>query len=130
MRTETFFEQITDASVGNLEGLSPEGFWCSPGNILVVVPPEKEVSDGGISIPEVAREKSCVGRVASVPKDDDLCPVQPGCWVVFRQYAGMPVPFGKRKDLLLLQYELGPASEILGWFSSEDLTLDGTDKVS
>ena len=122
MRTEEFFEQITDAGMGNLEGLRPEGFQCSPGNILVVVPPEKEVSDGGISIPEVAREKSCVGRVASVPEDDD-CPVKRGYWVVFRQYAGMPVPFGKRKDLLLLQYERGPASEILGWFEKE-LELD------
>lgn len=143
LRTEdALYGKISDASLGCLEDFEPEGLECSPGNILVVTVPEKTVTDGGIELPEIAREKSCVGRVAAVPgkmiemycedmekgcppvpmgasfQSDKKCPVKPGYWVIFRQHAGTPVPFGKRTDLLLLQYEEGPASDILGWFQN------------
>lgn len=115
MKQEQFFQQILDSTMGDLEEFDPEGLQCSVGNILVITVPEKEVSDGGIHIPSIARQKSCVARVASVP-DDLGCPVEPGWWVVFRQFAGTVVPFGTRDDLLILQYEQGPGSDLLGWF--------------
>ena len=113
--------RILGPSLGGFEDFDPEGLRVAVGNVLVVTAPDKEVSDGGITIPEIARERSCVARVAAIP-DDENCPVEVGFWVVFRQHAGTPVPFGKRKDLLVLQYDKGPASDILGWFTVHPLT--------
>lgn len=111
------YAPIVDES-GELEKIQPEQFEPMIGSIVVVVPKPKETTDGGLHIPEAARIPAVYGRVVAIPCDPE-CPVNVGDTVVFRFEAGMHLPFKgpdkkARQDLLLLQYEDGPGSEILG----------------
>ena len=106
---------------GEMSNFEPESFEPMVGSIVVVVPPPKETTDGGIVLPDIAQLPAVYGRVAAVPSDPN-CPVDVGDTVVFRDGSGQPLTLknttgtkGKcRSDILLLQYEDGPASEILG----------------
>lgn len=112
----TYYSAILDQDFSDLEGFQAEKFIPSNGTLLVVTPPPKEKTSGGLDLPATAIGKPNVGRVAAIPEDDPKCPFQPGDWVVWRQDDGWPVRFDGRKDMKLLQYEDGARSEILGCF--------------
>lgn len=112
----TYYSAILDQDLSGLEDFQAERFVPSNGTVLVVLPPAKEETAGGVRLPSTAIEKPNVGRVASIPEDDPKCPVQPGDWVVWRQGDGQPVKFDGRTDMELLQYADDARSEILGCF--------------
>lgn len=122
---KTLYAPILEGEISGLEDFEPEDFRPAPGTILVVRPPPKTETKGGIQLPETSLIGSQVGKVAAVPwvpaegpralGKDPKCPVDPGQFIVFRG-DGSPVNFGERKDLILIQYMDGPDSEILGWF--------------
>lgn len=115
----TYFGKFQDSEIVGGEDFLPEDFICCKGTILVVIPPPKPVTEGGIVIPEGSLESPSVGRVASIPQDDPLCPVKPGDWIVTRHMEGQPVTFSRRTDLRIIQFSADHQSEILGFFPAE-----------
>ena len=111
----TFFSPLLDAQTNGLEEFRVEEFRPCIGTVLVVTPPPRTKTKGGLTLPESAIGMPTWGVVASVPLDCD-CPVNIGDKVVFREGAGTAVAFNDRKDLLLLQYTDEADSEILGRF--------------
>ena len=126
---ERFYGPITEGEVSGIEGWEPKSFRPSNGRILVVMPPEL-THIGTVLLPERSQEPRGFGRVAAVPggKDhldavtgdvvpgerDPKCPCQVGDWVLLRASCGLPVKFGGRKDLILVDYTDDVASNILG----------------
>lgn len=115
----TYFGKFQDHEVVGGEDFLPEDFVCCNGTVLVVVPPPKPVTEGGIHLPEGSLESPSVGRVASIPQNDPICPVKPGDWIVTRHMEGQPVTFSKRSDLRIIQFSDDHQSEILGFFPAE-----------
>lgn len=115
----TYFGKFQDGEIVGGEDFLPEDFICCKGTVLVVVPPPKKMTEGGLHLPERSLESPSVGRVAAVPKDDPLCPVKPGDWIVTRHLEGQPVSFGKRGDLRIVQFSNDHQTEILGYFEAE-----------
>jgi len=119
-RQETaYYGQITEQACTGLEHFQPEDFICSKGSVLIVLPPKKEKTDGGIFLPTDAMVESSCGRVAAVPPDEN-CPVEVGDWVVMRLMAGDKMPFQGRDDMRLLHYTDDASSDILGFFKNPD----------
>jgi len=115
----TYFSAFQDTEVVGGEDFLVEDFVCCNGTVLVVVPPPKPKTKGGIELPVGSLQIPSVGRVASVPKDDPLCPVSPGDWIVTRHMEGQPVTFSGRGDLRIIQFSGDHQSEILGFFPAE-----------
>ncbi len=112
---KSFYREITDEKMSGLEKFRPEDFRPTTGNILIVLPPQLSVTEGGIVLPSESRPDQSAGRVAAIPDDPSLHGViEVGDWVVFRAGAGEPVQFAGRTDLRLLTYVDGPASDIFG----------------
>lgn len=109
----TFYSKILDSLTSDVTDLEPEDFRPVPGTILCVLPPAKKESAGGIILPDGSVESSDLARVAAVPEDLD-CPVEPGDGVLFQKGCNVHVPFGGRKDLILLSYCGDASSEIRG----------------
>lgn len=112
----TYYRKFQDHESLGGEDFLPEDFICCDGTVLVVIPPPKPVTEGGIILPEGSLESPSIGRVAAVPKNDPICPVRPGDWIVTRHMEGQPVTFSKRMDLRIIQYSDDHQSEILGYF--------------
>lgn len=132
-QTQFLFSEISEAQVKGLTDLDPGLFVPNPGTLLIVLLPEI-TKEGSIHLPEQMHHHPSLGRVAAIPpwdaqgkkeawvvdSDEGLpvaiegCLYQPGDIVVFNPGSGIPVPFGNRKDLLLVQYSNGPESDILG----------------
>lgn len=115
MKLQNLYEELANDAAHQLEGFDEKDFHPCKGSILLLIPPPRKETEGGIHLPETAFERSCVGRVVAVP-NDPACPVGVAQWVVFRDGSGTPLPFRHRQDLLLLNYTDGPDSEILGTF--------------
>ena len=119
-RQETaYYSQLDEEACTGLEQFNPKDFIPSKGCILIVLPPKKERSDGGIFLPTDALVESSCGRVAAVPTDSN-CPVEIGDWVVMRVMGGDKVPFEGRSDMRLLHYTDDASSDILGFFKNPD----------
>lgn len=115
----TYFSKFQDNEVVGGEDFLVEDFICCNGTILVVVPPPKPKTKGGIELPAASLQAPSVGRVAAIPKDDPLCPVSPGDWIVTRHMEGQPVTFSGRGDLRVIQFSADHQSEILGFFPAQ-----------
>lgn len=112
-----YFKKFEDHEVIGGEDFLPEDFTPCKGTVLVLTPPPKEVSEGGVVL--VNPLASSVGRVVSVPKDDPICPVQPGDWIVTRYKDGQPADFGGDRSFCFIQYSDDHNSEILGFFPGD-----------
>ena len=108
----SLYTPIVDSILSNLENFQPEDFVPCPGSLLVVLPPPEDMA-GSIILPEAAQTPSSVGLVCAISNDPE-CPANPGDWVFFREGAAVHMTFGGRKDLALLNYCEGAASDILG----------------
>lgn len=115
---ERFLAPITEGEVSGIEGWEPESFRPSKGRILVVMPPEL-THVGTVLLPERSQKPRGFGKVAAVPENDPKCPCQAGDWVLLRANCGLPVEFGGRDDLILVDYTDDVASNILGVLTSE-----------
>ena len=68
--------------------------------ILIKRPDEFSETEGGIIIPETAREKAMNGEVISV--GDDVKHVKKGQTIMFRKYAGTDVTFNDANQYLII----------------------------
>jgi len=126
MTTQTSMEQRVYAPISNatsvgLRDFEPELFQCWPGSVLVVQATPEAITKGGIVIPDNAKEDQTWGVVAAIP-GEGTCRLKPGDRVFFRPHSGDRMLFKGRTDLLLLKFEDGVGSEILGWIPSENCT--------
>ena len=94
--------------------------------LIVETVPEKEISDGGIFIPETARERPIIGKVLRAgpgkPRKGgtDLIPMQcaVGEYVLFSPYANMEVILDPIQGK---QYKVIHDDHIIGTIDKEDL---------
>jgi len=68
--------------------------------LLIRRPEEFSETEGGIIIPETAREKAMNGTVVSV--GDDVKKVKKGQTIMFRKYAGTDVTFDDENQYLII----------------------------
>lgn len=68
--------------------------------ILIKRPEEFSETDGGIIIPETAREKAMNGIVVSV--GDDVKKIKPGQTIMFAKYAGTDITFDDDNQYLII----------------------------
>lgn len=145
----TYYSPIVDGEMQGLERFDPESFVPLKGTVLVVLAPMITKSKAGLDLPDTVHERPGYARVAAIPREEDLeenlrqislpgCPVSPGDIVIFRTGAPVPINFGDRDDLALLNYAEGPESDIMGIipankglsFSSAEEFLDKEDEIS
>ena len=115
----TYFSKFQDHEALGAEDFLSEDYICCNGNVLVMVPPPKKESDGGILFPERSLQSPSIGRVVAIPKGDPLCPVKPGDWIVTRHMEGQVVILSKDVEFRIIQFSDDHQSEILGFFPAE-----------
>ena len=125
----TYYGSIGEGNQSGCEDFHVEGFVPCNGTILVVIPPAKKETKGGIIKTERSLERPSIGRVAAVPPNDPKCPVKVGDWVVTRYMEGHMINFDDRNDLILLHYCDGPDSDIVGFFPDPDFDHDSVERI-
>lgn len=114
VRSESvYYSPIVDSEMKGLAQFTEEQFRPLKGTILVVLAPEI-TRVGSIDLPSASQERPNYARVAAIPPDDSDCPVDIGDIVVFREHAAVPIGFGEREDLALMNYCEGMESDIMG----------------
>lgn len=113
------YEPISSATSVGLRDFAPETFQCWPGSVLIVQPKPEAVTAGGIVLPTDAQEDQTWGIVAAVPSEG-TCRLKPGDRVFFRPRSGDRMLFKDRTDLVLLKFEDGLGSDILGWIPGDN----------
>ena len=73
--------------------------------ILISPDPEKEITEGGIIIPDAAKEKPTVGIVIAIGTDDDLT-VKVGDKVIFSKIGAREITEGEEHFILVKETEI------------------------
>ncbi len=108
---------------GQKREFTVKGFRMAANSILVETLPPRQVTDGGIHIPDAHQQERKIGRVLAIPEGlaADECPYLVDDYVMYCDGAGKTVGIEGRDDLLVLQWCGEIADDILGYWPESDL---------
>lgn len=112
------FAKLAESGVQELSDFRPESFIPSPRMIFIRLLPEIEMTKGGITIPDKAREERQIGTILRINKlDEGVYPFKVGDFLLIRKGGGDIVPFDNdERAYRCLPWSLDGDSDILGCF--------------